>query len=737
MFPIKSSIIKKYLFSALILFFMPLIVLFTFYYLSRSNDIKVRVSEQRLSTVDQIKTKIDFLESDLSDIALETAYVFNMEDETDRVSSSGIIKNYENALDVLAKIIVYDRQETAVYTSAGKMSYYEFETSFGNAYDLTMVNLYSKLNSSTTPQIISTSPFSYEDPLQDNGLCFIYPLAQSTINTADSMAFLYDHKTMETLVKSFVGDIDASLFIFDAYLNPYYAVGIGDISDISVTESGFKQMTQYFGTGINTIEQDGGDLISIQTISEISGFTYCIVMTQDNFYSELSNFNFEFVLSVVFVIVCFVLLSTIFAYYNYNPFRKLFKNIDDEKLNGDEIDILNNIVYNNGRLEKKLKQVAPMVYNRCIEHILFSNKSEDQLHYYANCAGVQFTRDSFVSIYMQFVCKDTKNMGVDIDECILLIDDSRFSDADFHALEISSKPDSIALLCNFSKEKCDLIRIVSELKTRLENHWRKATFYIGIGSVCTMLNDCSLSFVKAQTALNMRDADEEIVVFTVKNNDEDSYPSVNMSLLLQSIQSGNINDSRLIFANMYNEMKSNCDSMLIFRYVSAEVLNNLIRFAKSHNLDTDARMVLSSISEQDYMEDFKRQAGNLVEQLTKNVKDNNDERDSEIKKQIVNDVLENYREYDICAESVAHSLNLSPRYVSKVISEETGYKFSGYVTYLRIEHAKKMLAETDCRIKDIVTEIGYVDDSSFIRKFKLHENMTPNEYRKLVRVSKD
>ena len=48
---------------------------------------------------------------------------------------------------------------------------------------------------------------------------------------------------------------------------------------------------------------------------------------------------------------------------------------------------------------------------------------------------------------------------------------------------------------------------------------------------------------------------------------------------------------------------------------------------------------------------------------------------------------------------------------------------------MRIANAKKLLAETDLKIKQIASTVGYISDINFIRVFKRYEGTTPGRFR--------
>ena len=59
--------------------------------------------------------------------------------------------------------------------------------------------------------------------------------------------------------------------------------------------------------------------------------------------------------------------------------------------------------------------------------------------------------------------------------------------------------------------------------------------------------------------------------------------------------------------------------------------------------------------------------------------------------------------------------------------------FVQYVSMLRLEKFKHLLLSSNDSIQSLVQSVGYNDASTFIRKFKQAEGVTPGEYRSLAR----
>lgn len=84
---------------------------------------------------------------------------------------------------------------------------------------------------------------------------------------------------------------------------------------------------------------------------------------------------------------------------------------------------------------------------------------------------------------------------------------------------------------------------------------------------------------------------------------------------------------------------------------------------------------------------------------------------------------------DVSLRALADHVNLHPTHLSKIYKIETGEGISDYVANLRMERASQKLKSTDKKVYEVGLEIGYMDPAYFIKVFKRHFGMTPQEYR--------
>jgi two-component system response regulator YesN len=90
-------------------------------------------------------------------------------------------------------------------------------------------------------------------------------------------------------------------------------------------------------------------------------------------------------------------------------------------------------------------------------------------------------------------------------------------------------------------------------------------------------------------------------------------------------------------------------------------------------------------------------------------------------------ILDHYMER-ITLEQVASAVNISPGYLSTIFRQSTGVCFTNYVTGVKIDQAKRLLRETDCKIYEVSEMLGYQNAYYFSKVFKKIVGMTPSEY---------
>lgn len=95
-----------------------------------------------------------------------------------------------------------------------------------------------------------------------------------------------------------------------------------------------------------------------------------------------------------------------------------------------------------------------------------------------------------------------------------------------------------------------------------------------------------------------------------------------------------------------------------------------------------------------------------------------------------------YKHYDmkITLEDMAKHISMNKSYFSRLFRQETGEQFQLFLMRVRMEKAGECILNSDRKISDIASDIGYSDIFYFNKVFKSHFKMSPGEYRNTNKV---
>ena len=80
-------------------------------------------------------------------------------------------------------------------------------------------------------------------------------------------------------------------------------------------------------------------------------------------------------------------------------------------------------------------------------------------------------------------------------------------------------------------------------------------------------------------------------------------------------------------------------------------------------------------------------------------------------------------------DEVADHIGIGVNYLNQVFREETDMTVHRYLSQVRLEKAKELLACTQMKIGSIPEQVGYADSSYFSKVFKKATGLTPYAYR--------
>lgn len=102
----------------------------------------------------------------------------------------------------------------------------------------------------------------------------------------------------------------------------------------------------------------------------------------------------------------------------------------------------------------------------------------------------------------------------------------------------------------------------------------------------------------------------------------------------------------------------------------------------------------------------------------------------DIIRQAMKYIEENYNE-DIKLAKLAKEIYISPDYFSRLFKKVAGCTYVEYITKIRIENAKILLANPIISIAEVAKKTGYSDPNYFSKVFKKNVGMSPSQYKKI------
>lgn len=89
-----------------------------------------------------------------------------------------------------------------------------------------------------------------------------------------------------------------------------------------------------------------------------------------------------------------------------------------------------------------------------------------------------------------------------------------------------------------------------------------------------------------------------------------------------------------------------------------------------------------------------------------------------------------YSPENLKAEAIARHFHISPSYIHEYFKKHTGKNLQEYITGYKIKLIETRLRYSNMRMSEIVSELGFTDESHLNRFFKKHKGITPTGFRK-------
>jgi len=265
---------------------------------------------------------------------------------------------------------------------------------------------------------------------------------------------------------------------------------------------------------------------------------------------------------------------------------------------------------------------------------------------------------------------------------------------------------------------------------------------IGVGNIQNNIKEISMSYMGAKAALRHKYILGGNRVINIKEFDFDKqqkilYPAEREKLLTDYIMTA---DERVVqtINNLFNEISIGSQGVLNrIAFAANQLVYNISRYIDSQYSYIKKLYDFNKFTDVDFTsfkseEEIKEHFIYIVNDIMEVVKKYKPGDGNPIIKKACDYVLQHI-DQDITLFTISEKLNLSKNYFCSLFKQETGYNFLEYVTTVKMEWAKRLLKEGNCKTYEVSDMLGYRESSYFSRLFRKYTDYSPAEYKKMFR----
>ncbi|WP_319005497.1 response regulator transcription factor [Metabacillus litoralis] len=198
------------------------------------------------------------------------------------------------------------------------------------------------------------------------------------------------------------------------------------------------------------------------------------------------------------------------------------------------------------------------------------------------------------------------------------------------------------------------------------------------------------------------------------------------------IKSGNLEKVESELTCFFHDLTQSRLSISLVRSYVMQIFLVMIQNADSKSMQRYMRK-MSSLIDMDTIQQMKEFFVSTAKEITQVHYDRHKSNHSAIIQKMIDLVEENLGNADLSLKWVANKVFMNADYLGKLFKQETGQKFSNYVTEVRINKAiEQIQSMDDVKVFTIAEMIGFGDNPQYFSQvFKKFTGYSPSEYKKV------
>lgn len=440
--------------------------------------------------------------------------------------------------------------------------------------------------------------------------------------------------------------------------------------------------------------------------------------------------EFEYAQEAVRLHVSDFLLKPITADELRTVLDRIHGELDDERRRTNEIN----------RIRTQLAESLPLLRERFLNRLIRGPLPADERTHRLAILDISLRGDACVAL----VC-DRDAPQVEEELTVVAISEEIESVLGGDAVVFVTPADTIVVIISDespSAAAASALRCAERISRRIRRKLGRS-ISIGVGEPVAALEDISQSYRDARTALDRRlvlGTDQIITVEVARGGTVQPVPpdqSVLRERYVRAIRTGNTPEAGgalgALFA-LFRDSQAPHDACHVgVQRLLADTLNAFealgIVYEQIPGLASNPFERLGAIKT---LEDMERWFLDL-EKNARTLLDTRRDEHSRRKALEAQEFIQNhYAEKDLSLTVVCSALSVSKSYLSPVFKTHNGMTFIEYLTEIRMERARELLAHRDLKTYEVAERVGYRNAHYFSLTFRKQTGYSPTEYRDVV-----
>ncbi|MEF3307808.1 AraC family transcriptional regulator [Paenibacillus sp. GYB004] len=213
-----------------------------------------------------------------------------------------------------------------------------------------------------------------------------------------------------------------------------------------------------------------------------------------------------------------------------------------------------------------------------------------------------------------------------------------------------------------------------------------------------------------------------------------AFPVHREKQLVDCLMTGKSEEAKAIYSEMVRATGEYPYTVvqLTISHLTFTVINVLKTIRKNNAIvvEADFDSALASLNQVEIIEEITTQFFGIFDQLSKQLEAKKNSKQTDLIKRINEIIDREYANPNLCLNSIADELDMSPIYISRLYKQLTFCTLTDAIQEVRMNQSKQLLLESDYSVADIAKLTGFTNSSYFYRMFKKSNGVTPSDFRK-------